>query len=174
LNGGDHPHNADHIEGAIRLLGDERLGLQVEDVWFNGWKHLNPPPGDLLGPVQGEFLSALISKHRLPWNVAFDSNAVFVPKGKLPVIAPWRAADHAALPNARRLPCAQSLAADGEAERVGPRRSEAALKRLGTRKALLPADALGDQRPNVQQLASKPYNPIKALPMAAALPSWPV
>jgi beta-lactamase superfamily II metal-dependent hydrolase len=157
--------DADHIEGVIRLLGDDRLGLQVEDVWFNGWRHLNPPPGDMLGPVQGEFLSALIRKRGLPWNVAFNGNAVVVPKVELPVIA---------LPGGLQItllsPNAEALAKlrrvwQREVKRNGldPDEPEAALRRLATRKALLPADALGDQRPNVQQLASKPYKPDQSL-----------
>jgi len=32
--------DADHIEGFIRLLQDERLGVEFADVWFNGWRHL--------------------------------------------------------------------------------------------------------------------------------------
>jgi len=157
--------DADHIEGVVRLLGDERLGMQVEDVWFNGWRHLNPPPGDMLGPVQGEFLSALIRKRRLPWNVAFDGKAAFVPKGEPPLVT---------LPGGLQItllsPRAEALAKlrkvwQREVKRNGldPDDPEAALRRLATRKALLPADALGEQRPNVPQLANKPYKSDQSL-----------
>jgi beta-lactamase superfamily II metal-dependent hydrolase len=73
--------DADHIEGIIRLLQDDSLGLQFDDVWFNGWKHL---PTDRLGPAQGEMLSALLGRRgrpgrpSLPWNRAFQDRAVQV------------------------------------------------------------------------------------------------
>ena len=74
--------DADHIEGSVRLLGDENTGVKFDDVWFNGWRHLPAPEvDDRLGPVQGEFLTALIQKHRLPWNTAFKQKAVVVPEG---------------------------------------------------------------------------------------------
>lgn len=83
--------DADHIEGAIRLLGSaESLGATFGDIWFNGWKHL---PGshvsdeDYLSGRHGEFLSALIEAKRLPWNRAFGGDAVAVPDtGSLPQI----------------------------------------------------------------------------------------
>jgi beta-lactamase superfamily II metal-dependent hydrolase len=74
--------DADHIEGAVRLLNDPSLQAQFDDIWFNGWEQLS----DMLGPVQGEFLSALIQTGGLPWNVAFGGGAVVVPdEGALPV-----------------------------------------------------------------------------------------
>lgn len=79
--------DADHIEGAVKLLGSVKtLGVTFGDVWFNGWKHLdNLPDDDSLGAVQGEFLSALIKKRRLPWNEAFGGEVVMVPQeGPLP------------------------------------------------------------------------------------------
>ena len=45
--------DADHIEAPVRLLGSRPAGLDIQDVWFNAWKHLAPSPEDLLGPVQG-------------------------------------------------------------------------------------------------------------------------
>jgi hypothetical protein len=73
--------DADHIEGVIVLLQDRSLGLSVDDVWFNGWKHL---PTDRLGPAQGEMLSGILDSRKpwgtkLPWNVAFGRKAVQVP-----------------------------------------------------------------------------------------------
>jgi glyoxylase-like metal-dependent hydrolase (beta-lactamase superfamily II) len=68
--------DADHIEGIIRLLQDDSLGLRFDDIWFNGWKHL---PTDRLGPAQGEMLSVLLGRRarpgrpRLPWNRAFQA-----------------------------------------------------------------------------------------------------
>ncbi len=64
--------DADHIEGVIVLLQDRSLKLSVDDVWFNGWKHL---PTDRLGPAQGEMLSGILDRRKpwgrkLPWNLA--------------------------------------------------------------------------------------------------------
>jgi hypothetical protein len=74
--------DADHIEGAVRLLNDPALDLEFGDIWFNGWDQLS----DMLGPLQGEFLSALIKTGELPWNRAFRGGAVMVPEhGALPV-----------------------------------------------------------------------------------------
>ena len=63
--------DADHIEGAVKLLGSiSSLGVSFGDVWFNGFKHLpaDEAPDHELGGAQGEFLSALIQSRGLPWN----------------------------------------------------------------------------------------------------------
>ena len=36
--------DADHIEGAVRLLANRTPDLKIEDVWFNGRKHLTVVP----------------------------------------------------------------------------------------------------------------------------------
>ena len=71
----------DHIYGAIDLLAhDEITRDTVDDVWFNGWRHLVDvkDDDDELGAKQGEYFSALIEKKRLPWNQAFGGGPVFV------------------------------------------------------------------------------------------------
>ena len=86
--------DADHIEGCIRLLQDEMLGLDIREIWFNGQPQLDSlpdPAADQLGPEQGEFLGALIRQYeeltgRSVWNTSFDGKAVMVPDaGDLPV-----------------------------------------------------------------------------------------
>ena len=73
--------DADHIEGIVRLLGDEGIGLKIDEIWFNGWQHIS----DALGPLQGEYLSALIERRDIAWNEAFDRHAVVVGEaGSLP------------------------------------------------------------------------------------------
>ena len=58
------------------------LGVTFDDVWFNGWRHLQP---DRLGPVEGEIFSAQLDKREWDWNAAFDEKAVVVrPRGRLP------------------------------------------------------------------------------------------
>ncbi len=67
----------DHIEGALRLLRNSKLGVTFKDVWFNGWKHL-PSQADELGVLQAEYVSALIETNQLPWNKTFFGDAVVV------------------------------------------------------------------------------------------------
>jgi beta-lactamase superfamily II metal-dependent hydrolase len=73
--------DADHLEGIVVLMQDPALGLEFDDVWFNGWDHL---PSDLLGPAQAEMLSGILKKrrpwgHKLPWNRLFGGGPVQVP-----------------------------------------------------------------------------------------------
>jgi beta-lactamase superfamily II metal-dependent hydrolase len=78
--------DADHIEGAVKLLQDKKLKISYGDIWFNGWKHLKRNPSRTLGGPLGEYLTSTILKEKLPWNVAFDGGTIVVPdKGKLPV-----------------------------------------------------------------------------------------
>jgi beta-lactamase superfamily II metal-dependent hydrolase len=67
--------DADHIDGMLKLLQDRALGLKVRELWFNGWPQISGSPipaptrpGDR-GPLQGEFLTALLSTRR--WNTTF-------------------------------------------------------------------------------------------------------
>lgn len=85
--------DADHIEGCIRLLQDDVLGLEIGEIWFNGQPQLDKlpdPTNDQLGPEQGEFLGALIRQYehacgRPVWNTSFGGEAVMVPDdGDLP------------------------------------------------------------------------------------------
>ena len=78
--------DADHIEGAVRLLLDRKLKATYGDIWFNGWKHLKRKPSRILGGPLGEYLTSTILKQKLPWNDSFDGGTIVVPdKGKLPV-----------------------------------------------------------------------------------------
>jgi hypothetical protein len=79
----------DHIAGAVRLLGALRtLGVEFDDIWFNGRAHLEGSQVslDALGSKQGEFLGALIAKQAAAWNTAFKGGPIEVPpRGELPV-----------------------------------------------------------------------------------------
>lgn len=75
--------DGDHIEGIIRLLRDEVLGLQVREIWFNGLRQIRsvtPPPSPLANVpysvLQGEYLGALINERGIDWNTAFGGGAV--------------------------------------------------------------------------------------------------
>ena len=80
--------DTDHIDGIVRLFAPKKATWKftTKEVWFNGWKHLST---EILGPNQGEFLSALIAA-RIGvenWNTRFNRAAVVVPsKGALPRI----------------------------------------------------------------------------------------
>lgn len=80
--------DGDHIEGAVRLIADKAGKLSFREVWFNGWRHLEKVAG-ILGPVQGEFVSALITKFigDSRWNASkpFSGGALVVGDGALPV-----------------------------------------------------------------------------------------
>jgi hypothetical protein len=71
--------DADHIDGGVILLQElEALGVQLDDVWFNGWPQLASR-----GATQGEFLDALLQNEK--WNSLFDGKAVVLgPDGRLP------------------------------------------------------------------------------------------
>ena len=78
--------DADHIDGALKLLQDEALGASFGDVWFNGWRHL-PETLEPLGPVAGERLTDAIVGRGLSWNDAFGGKAVVIPAtGALPKV----------------------------------------------------------------------------------------
>lgn len=66
--------DADHIEGAILLVNDADVGVDIRDIWFNGPAQLS----DELSEAQGEMFAALIGARALPHNQAFDSRAVGV------------------------------------------------------------------------------------------------
>jgi hypothetical protein len=83
--------DADHIGGVLTSLAEANAipGLDVHDVWFNGFEHLR---GEVvhrrntlesMGPAQGERLSDWLREQ--PWNEAFDRGPVTRPSvGALP------------------------------------------------------------------------------------------
>lgn len=80
----------DHVDGIIRLLQDEALDIEIEDVWFNGFDHIEQAVKGRLAGVQGEYLGALLKKLKQPWNaneafVATDGAVVVPSSGVLPV-----------------------------------------------------------------------------------------
>jgi beta-lactamase superfamily II metal-dependent hydrolase len=80
--------DSDHIEGVARLFQDRAaLRLGIGDVWFNGFRHLPEVPDDGLGAEQGEYVSALVDRGRLPWNAGVSGGPVALsPDGPLPVV----------------------------------------------------------------------------------------
>jgi hypothetical protein len=147
--------DADHIEAVVRLLGNRPSGLDIQDVWFNAWKHLAPSPEDLLGPVEGEMLSALIQREGLPWNVSFGCEAVAVKPGEVspPVTLPGGLQLTLLSPTPVELAglrgtWEEALCKEG----LDPDSPEEALARLKESR-LKPDDYLGEQRPDVDMLS---------------------
>jgi Metallo-beta-lactamase superfamily len=76
--------DTDHIEGVLKLLRDESLGVEFGDIWFNDFPHLMADRPADRGGVQGTYLGALLS--RRPWNEAWDRKSVrLYDDGSLPV-----------------------------------------------------------------------------------------
>ncbi|MBM3393884.1 MAG: MBL fold metallo-hydrolase [Betaproteobacteria bacterium] len=71
--------DADHIEGAIKLLGDADLDLAIGDLWYNGHSQLTSAESFSFGALQGEYLSALIEARKLPWNKVVDGGPIVIP-----------------------------------------------------------------------------------------------
>jgi beta-lactamase superfamily II metal-dependent hydrolase len=70
----------DHVEGAVKLLANLPKGVDIRQVWFNGWDQVSG--ASRLGAVQGEKLGAAILNHAgSKWNTSFDGKAVVVPEG---------------------------------------------------------------------------------------------
>lgn len=72
--------DADHIGGALPFLRTLRHDVKVDDLWFNGWRHL----GGQLGARQGEMFSSAIRDFGLPWNRFRDGAAIVVDGDTLP------------------------------------------------------------------------------------------
>jgi hypothetical protein len=83
--------DADHIGGIVKMLEKSELGARFDEVWFNGFAHLDaadaPPASDVefFGALQGERLSARLLELAIPWNARFGRGAVRVREdGALP------------------------------------------------------------------------------------------
>jgi hypothetical protein len=58
----------DHIAGALRMLEKELSEPTIDDLWFNGFRHLPTSSLESMGPVEGERLTSLILDRDIPWN----------------------------------------------------------------------------------------------------------
>lgn len=153
--------DSDHIGGVLEFLLAHPLGVTVRDVWFNGWRQLPDTAGDVLGPVQGEQVSALLSG-RWPWNKKFDGEAVAVKKdGDLPTVrltggltltllSPTMKELARLRPKWKKTVEEAGLAAGS---------AEDALERLREKGRELPPDILGEETPDPPALAMEPFKP---------------
>lgn len=152
--------DADHIEGIVKLLSHESLGLDIREVWFNGYAHLADSPLDF-GGVQGEYASALIEQRKIPWNTATEFRAIHVPdEGRLPAFT---------LPGGMRLtilsPTRDKMAAmadkwESEVKKAGlvPGHEKESLDHLHTKgKRLLVRFSDEATGPDIEELVAEPY-----------------
>ena len=161
--------DADHILGGIPLLqefGPDR----VEEVWFNGWKHL--PPDDALGALHGEVFSALLDKRGFSWNRQWDGKAVVVPgDGPLPCKTLSGGLKLTLLsPTPERLAdLRRHWNAEIEREKLDlePGSTEDALRILEEKPRLQP-DALG-RKTDIERLAEAAYVPDDAPPNGSSI-----
>lgn len=77
--------DSDHVGGVLPLLESMPRSIEFKRIWFNAWRHLDPDSvqaGDMMGPVEGEILSAQLDTLQIPWNRTFPlpDRAVRVPK----------------------------------------------------------------------------------------------
>lgn len=73
----------DHIDGLITILNHENQLFKIKEIWFNGYEQLvSLERNDLLGALQGEYLSNLIATKKIPHNVSFQGKAVYVDAGE--------------------------------------------------------------------------------------------
>lgn len=141
--------DADHIEGAIRLIAEWASKLSFREVWFNGWRHLEEIPG-MLGPVQGEFVSALIEKFigSKRWNSSnpFDGGPLVVAKEGPPPSVSLNGGMRLTLlsPTPEKLEkLRKSWKADVHKKGISPGDLDAALNLLRTQHRLVPDGLLG-------------------------------
>jgi hypothetical protein len=146
--------DADHILGAIPLLqevGPERFG----DVWFNGWKHLNP--ADALGTLHGEMFGAILQKHGFPWNRSWNGGAVVLPgDGTLPQVELEGGLKLTLLSPTRERLADLRTTWEEEMKIFEAGDTDAALDALQSMPRFQP-DALGAERIDVEELAELPF-----------------
>lgn len=164
--------DTDHVDGLVRLFAEAPpWTFTVRDVWFNGWRHLEPAHG-LLGGRQGEFFSALLAR-RLDgdrWNGAFGGGPVVVPDdGPLPSVE---------LPGGLVLTLLSPTPSKLERMRKAWKKDmrdfdagdlEAAWQVLAGRRKYLPSDGLLGSTPELDALLEKQSRPDQAAANGASI-----
>ena len=74
----------DHIGGILTLLQNREVDFQIEDFWFNAFRHLPVDDDDdqLISVEQGEQLTTELVDQAIVWNAAFG------PSGRKAVVIP--------------------------------------------------------------------------------------
>ena len=77
----------DHIEGLLELAEAKFDGIEIGDIWYNGYDHLlngfSPQ-----GARQGERLGKALKTASLPWNEAFSRRRIAIEHGKPAALPP--------------------------------------------------------------------------------------
>jgi hypothetical protein len=71
--------DADHIEGLLSLAADEQLGLDIAEIWFNGYDQLFD--FESLGFAQADALSDDLRARGFTVNERFGGKALWIPDG---------------------------------------------------------------------------------------------
>jgi beta-lactamase superfamily II metal-dependent hydrolase len=68
----------DHIDGIVKMLNVDEPDYKIKQIWFNGRDQLLKAADKLdeLGALQGEYLTQLIEKHKIPHNKKFTDGIV--------------------------------------------------------------------------------------------------
>jgi hypothetical protein len=157
--------DADHINGVLPLFEHQAVARGFKDIWFNGWRQINP----FLSVKQAEDFSKLLAapQYGLPWNSAFGANANAddgagdVPIPRPIVITPGQPLPSVELPDGLRL----TLLSPGEAQ----------LQRLGREwgdalEELKPKTAMLGRRPRPEEITDFDRFDVEALARAAERP----
>ncbi len=165
--------DGDHIEGLVRLLATPKpWPFVVKDVWFNGWRHLDPSHG-LLGARQGEFFSALLSRRLEPeaWNGAFQGRAIVVRDDQ--PLPQCTLADGLVLtllsPTPAKLETMRKAWKKELGGSIEPGDLDAAWELLGKQKRFLPGQGLLGSTPELDRLLAKQSRPDTAAANGASI-----
>lgn len=161
--------DADHIEGLVRLFAENPPPFAVKQVWFNGWRQMKPQPR-VLGPLQGEFLSALLAT-RMPHAWKASSRPWVIPdSGKLRPVTLFEGMKLTLLsPNRAKLD--KMARAWGPAIRkagMSPGDFAEALEALAQQQKFLPKGVLG-RIPNVDALLKTYFLKDQAVPNGSSI-----
>lgn len=140
----------DHIVGALKFVQDTDIGVKINEVWFNGWDQIAP---DMLGVKEGVELAAAIKKRRLKHNAKFQGRAVMThPAAEPPTIA---------LPGGLSL----TVLSPGPAQiaRLRAKWEKVVADLDAKAKAKPPADLLGGEEPDIEELAAAKFKPDAAV-----------
>ena len=79
----------DHIAGALKMLEQGLSQPTIDDLWFNGFRHLPTSSLESMGPVEGERLTSLSLDRDIPWNAnpTFGGRAVMTGGDSSPPVA---------------------------------------------------------------------------------------
>jgi hypothetical protein len=150
--------DADHIGGSIQLLeGRGALSAErVDDVWFNGWRQIDPAPTGSTGLVAAS-VSALIEKRKLDHNRAFGGAAAVVPDtGELPAVTLDGGMKLTLLsPTLARLEALRKHWLEGSKHALDPGDERAALALLDAERA--PVPGVLDGAPTLDDLVARAF-----------------